>query len=342
MKVCFGFSSAFCFVAMLLSGCGFYLGDHYEVHTVVKADGSVERTVSFTSTDTLSRKATEFGASDSTGWQLSATILSDTARIPSYAIDLRKHYNSAAEATAEAAARTKGYRISSEFKSEYRWFYTRISFSDTYAAMIRFEGVSADDFLDDKEIAWCYASFLGDTTVTKDTVRSKLMDERMDAYMMYGVASHLANKLGRLMSEQGIDPRWSDSVKAHTRRLGEVMKAVEANELTLRSYLLDTLHLPLSEQALAPLLGPDDTFDDLPIFDDINHTIEMPSAVTSSNALAVHDRIAAWNITPYAAVKDFSLHAEARVLNYPEIIGTILAAIVLILLVRQWRSVRKA
>ncbi len=342
MKVCISLSSAFCFVAMLLSGCGLQLGDHYEVHTVVKSDGTMERTISFTSTDTLSRKATEFGASDSTGWQSSAVIHSDTARNPIYSINWRKHYNRAAEATAEAEARTKGYRISSEFKSEYRWFYTRISFSDTYAAMLRFEGVSADDFFDDKEIAWCYASFLGDTTVTKDTVRSKLMDERMDAYLMYGVSIHLVNKLVRLMSEQGIDPRWSDTLKAHTRHLGEVMKAVEANETTLRAYLLDTLHLPLSEQALAPLLGPDDTFDDLPIFDDINHTIEMPSAVTSSNALAVHDRIAEWNITPYAAVKDFSLHAEATVLNYSEIIGTILAALVIILLVRQWRSATSA
>ncbi len=325
-------------VSFLLSGCMLSFGDSYQVRSRVNVDGSIERTLSFSSTDTLSRKAIPFGAADSTGWSQSAEIQSDTARFPSYTIYLRKRYGSAAEATAEAKARTEGYRISSEWETRYRWFFTKVHYSDTYAAVMQFDGVSVDDFLDDNDLAWCFSSFISDTTATKDTVRGKIIDQKMQAYMALGYATNLVSLLGQRMADKGIDPRWIDSLKAHTRDLGEFSRTDVANEATLRSYLLDTLHLPLRDLAQEPLLLPNDFFDKIPIFDDIKHTIEMPAAITSSNALVVHDKEATWNLLPAAGVMDFTLHAEARVLNYPEIVGTFIGVLVLIFFVWKRKS----
>ena len=324
-------------LAVTLSGC-FSFGDNFTVRTKVNADGSLDRTVSFSSNDSISRKGLQFGAADSTGWTGHVEKNPDSTKDGKFNFALVKHYGSTDEANEEVSARTTGYRISSSIVTQYRWFFTTTLFKDTYSPTMTFANVSADEFYTEEDLRWLDAAFRGDSLVTADTVRGAMIQDKLESYMAYGWAVALTRELGKQMAEQGIPSQWFDTLKAHTKEIGEFTRRTDANEETIWIYLIDSLKAPIAALRNTKLLRPDDVLANAPLFDEIEHIIEMPSTITHSNSLLVNQNRATWYLTPYAGVKEGALYVESRKLNYPEILGTLVAVAVLFIFLRRKRS----
>jgi len=323
--------------AFMLSGC-FSFGDNYTVRTKINHDGSLDRTISFTSIDSASRKGLQFGAADSTGWTTHVEKNLDSAKAGKYTFRLMKHYVSLDAANEEVSARTAGYRISSTTETQYRWFFTTTYFKDTYAPTMAFANVSADAFFTTDDLRWLDAAFRGDTVVTADSVRGEVIQNKVESYMAYGYAVAAVRELSKRLTEEGIDPQWADTLNAHTSDLARITQRDDSNEETLWSYLVDSLKIPVGSHQNLRLLRPDDVLAAVPIFDEIEHIIEMPSTITSANSLFVDQNTATWYLTPFAGVKEVNLLVESRKLNYPEILGTLVTAAVLFLFLRRRRS----
>lgn len=323
-------------LAVTLSGC-FSFGDNFTVRTKVNADGSLDRTVSFSSYDSISRKGLQFGAADSTGWTGHVEKNLDSTKDGKFNFALVKHYGSTDEANEEMSGRTTGYRISSSIETQYRWFFTTTIFRDTYSPTLAFADVSVDEFFTADDLLWLDAAFRGDTVVTADSVKGEQMRDTIGVYMAYAYAVALVDELDKSIIEQGIEARWVDTLNAHTRELAQLTIRNDFNVETLWSYILDSLKLPIGSMRNSEILDPKDVLADVPFFDEIEHIIEMPSTITRSNSLLVNQNSATWYLTPYAGVKEGVLYVESRKLNYPEILGTLVAVAALFIFLRRKR-----
>lgn len=309
-------------MALLLSGC-FSFGDNFTVRTKLNADGSLDRTVSFSAYDSVSRMGLQFGAADSTGWTTLWEMDEDSTKDGKFNFTLLKHYASIEEANKEVSARTSGYRISSSMENHYRWFFTKTVFTDTYSPTMAFANVSADAFYSPDDLQWLEAAFRGDSITTADTVRGALIRDKLESYLAYGWAVALTRELRKQLAEQGIPSQWADSLEKHAKDIGEFTRRDDANEETIWIYLIDSLKIPLSALRNTKLVRPEDVLAGAPIFDEIEHIIEMPNSITASNSLLVNQNKATWHLTPYAGVQEGVLRVESRKLNYPEILITL-------------------
>lgn len=309
-----GHLAIFAVGALLLAGC---FGEKYAVQTEVHEDGSLDRTVSQNNNlDSVSEEVAAFGASQANGWSVEKVV--DSSRAGNYAILLKKHFASAEEATALALAQPKGYRIRSTFEKQYYWFYTCTRYSDSYPPGIQYEGVSPTEYFDAKDLEYLKAVSIGDTTRKLDTAYEAASEKKIEAYLLRGFVETFVKGARDLMLNKGIESRWADTLTAHKADLLALGRpGLDINEELLVSYLVDSLQMPLAQLAdTLTHVVPDDVFNSL--FDEVEHSIVMPSDIVQSNSIRVVGRIATWKVS-LGAIQDCEVYAESRSWNYVEI-----------------------
>jgi hypothetical protein len=120
-----------------------------QIQTRVEEDGKLDKTIILESKDSLLDKQNYFGISDESGWNVTREHLRDSTLLSnsqgSYKDKLirytfTKSFDSAADANKELAQSSDTlFHITSDFKKQFRWFYTYMSYSETYHAINRFK-----------------------------------------------------------------------------------------------------------------------------------------------------------------------------------------------------------
>ena len=321
---------AFGCCSFILSSC-LSLGDDYKVRSEVHDDGSVERTISYYTQDTILRESNSFGASARNGWTATNEAPSDTS-MHGRNFRFTKRYISVDSATSESVSAGHPFRIKSELETQFRWFYTTVRYTDTYLPIIHFETVSLDDYFDEEDFK--YLNERMQDRAKPDSLRELEFKKKYDHYLSRGYFEALMVKIETLMRSNSVESKWIDTLRAHKESFYTFALGVNSVE-EMGPYLTDSLHLPLKNIIKrGGEIEPKDFYKDVPIFDRIEHTIVMPQDITESNSTTKNGKMASWILVVEYSLKPFSMSAESRKINYWAIlviIGPFVGAFVLFL-----------
>src|SRR6267142_7081160 len=141
---------------LVLSSCE----QKIKVASVVHPDGSIDRSIVLSDADSDKIDRNIFGASIAKGWETSIEAVqhkgeADKDSKKKITISFRKHFASTTAANAEMNADSDTlFRIRSVFEKRFRWFYTYLTYSDTYISLNHFRKVPQEDYFTREDYAF--------------------------------------------------------------------------------------------------------------------------------------------------------------------------------------------
>ncbi len=311
---------------IFLTGC---LGNDYHTHTTVNEDGTLERMISTQDSDSSLLLNNMFGASEKTGWTAEMLPVvaeqpdSNAVGKPEYNFTFRKRFSSAEEANEYTLASEALFKIKSEFKTSFRWFYSDIIYSDTYMATIRFNHVSPDDFFNSEDYAFLNRSRATKALSHEDSLYNSALDAKFEKYFQRGMFEEVFDILMQTLEKKKLATSWLDTTRKNKEWLFRSLSAQDFRIDYLQTLLSDSLKIPVR-------LLPEDRnkFEGLDekhffaLFDRFEHSIKMPADILESNADSVAGANAFW-FKQGDLVKDFTMTAQSRQMNYWAIMITV-------------------
>lgn len=310
-------------LALVLSSC-INWGNEYHTHTEVFDDGSIERTVTIHSRDSLMLKANNFGATGKSGWLVRVSIdtsfnrhdtISDNNTDHSF-FKFTKRFNSVEESNLElSSANDTLYRIKADFEKRFRWFYTDLKYSDTYLATLRFKDTSPDDYFTEDDYTFIDGYSTKNST-KEDSLRSIAIQKKEDEYLVEGIFGVIYQNTIAILKAKSIEGRWLDTLETNKQYLKNSLMESDFEAGRLFSILTDSLKIPVE-------FNRDDSVSyknlekwKFSLFDSYTHSIQMPANVTETNADSVSGSFVYWNPEGKFLYKDYVMYAELRIVNY--------------------------
>lgn len=325
---------------LLLSGC---LGDDYATRTNVYVDGSVERTIVMKGPDSTALFARNiFAANEKNGW---LTVLEEVPAFPGdttqtgrqYTVTLTKWFPSANAANDNDMSSGAQFRIQSAYKDDFWWFYSDIEYSDTYLATIHFDRVKPGDFFTEDDYAFMDRTRISEKLTKEDSIMKAKLDARMEAYLARGLFEEIYDILKEKILKENAAGDLMPKIDDKKEWLFQAFLAKDFDTDYLQTLVADSLHVPVkfSSEDKARMEGLDEKHF-FALFDRFSHIIEMPQDITASNADSLAGNRAYW-FKQGNLVKDFTMTATSRKINYLAVIATIfiVAAVIFIFLARK-------
>ncbi len=315
------------FLTMIfLSGC---LGNDYHTHTTVYDDGSIERQISTQDSDSSFLLNNMFGASEKTGWTAEMLPVvaeqpdSNAIGKPEYNFTFGKRFASAQESNEYTLASEALFKIKSEFKASFRWFYSDITYSDTYVATIRFNHVNPDDFFTTEDYAFMNRTRTAKVPTREDSIYRRTLDEKFETYFERGYFEEVFDILIQALEKNNIGKTWLDTTRKNKDWLFRSLAVRDFNIDYLQTLLADSLKVPVRFDAEdeAKFEGLDEKHF-FALFDRFEHSITMPSDIIESTADSIAGPNAFW-FKQGNLVKDFTMTAQSRQMNYWAIMITV-------------------
>ncbi len=320
--------SLFLILATLVMSC-----DHrISMETTVHPDGRLDKTIILEASDS-SRVTNNFlGISPSKGWlatieknkqdSASGKELKDKKEL---LITFRKSFSSSQQANEELASPVDTlFHVSSEFNTRFRWFYTYMHYADTYHAINRMKYPS-DDYFTPEDYAFIDRLPAEGSPISKaDSLY--LSDLNKKIYDVYGSRAIYEEFYALLENQisQSLGIRWIDTLRKSREHIYSTLLKQKDMENDFMLKMADSLGIPkLPAAASAQYMSlakeverkvdymsgaGNGTYD---------HRINMPWTVVESNADSVNDKTLFWHpSTTKFLLKDYTMYAEARNLNY--------------------------
>lgn len=307
----------------LLASCDHKVAMVTDVH----ADGSLDKTIVQESEN--KDKNQIMGVGPETGWTVKVEKLDSGENDGgAHRVTFQKRFSSAAEANAELATPSDTlFRVTSTFDKKFRWFYTYLYYADTYHSLNRMP-YPIDDYLTAEDYTFIDRLPAEGKPMNKadSLYLSQLEHKLFDIYGGNALFDAFFNTAQKLLRDNNVAPAWLDTLRAHRGSILERLhgandKADMDNDFMLEA--MDSLGIPLPDDAdrqfeimLKPLervtnfisTAHDGTY---------QHAINMPWDVVRTNADSVSGRTLFWNPPPIKfLVKDYTMYAEARQMNY--------------------------
>lgn len=127
-------------ITLVLAACEHSVKTKTQVHE----DGSIDKMIVLSEKGAEGIKKNYFNIGEGTGWSISVDSVKmrqpdDSTLKTKYSYTFQKSFRSVADANAELATPNDSlFRISSQFKKQFRWFYTHYAYSETYHQLNRF------------------------------------------------------------------------------------------------------------------------------------------------------------------------------------------------------------
>jgi len=250
-------------------------------------------------------------------------------------ITYKKHFGSAAEANQHLAAPNDTlFRVTSSFDKKFRWFFTYITYSDTYHALNRLGFPHTDFFTNEDFLFINRLPAEGKPITPADSLYLKLLNEK--------ITDHYANRVffeayfNVLVDQVERELPGSDWVaKLKSGKEGFYHLVIEDKDLEddFIQGFADSLKIPLRLDSLPNYLRSKSELERKINFvstaydGKYAHAIHMPWAIVNTNADSVVGNSAYWS--PPAVkflLNDYTLVAEARKTNYWAIGITVLVS----------------
>lgn len=301
-------------VFLLLSGC---LGKDYHTHTTVFEDGSLERTISTQGGDSALLTSNHFGVTAKRGWVTEFKAMPDSISEKRASVKFTRKFNSVQEANDALHADPEAlFKIKSEFQTTTNWFYTYLTYSDTYEATMTFRNVKPDDFFTEEDYAFMNERRKKGVRTSSDSGKQRIFDEKFEDYIARGFFEDVFEITNNILMSRPSGVQWVDSTSKHK---GEIFRYVTTHDFDasyFEKYLADTLRIPVlfSTEDLKRYRNLDQHF--FALFDKFGHSIEMPYEIVDSNADSiVGTRYAVWK--PQGnLVKAFTMQTKSRKTNH--------------------------
>lgn len=293
--------------------------------SVVHEDGSIDRMVALSKADSNAVQQNMFGINAQKGWDV-AMELEEESKDKKYSIAFRKHFASVDEANAEMNAPGDTlFKINSEFKKEFRWFFTYIEYRDTYLAINRFKEPDVSDYFTQEDFAFIdRLPAEGESISLADSLYLKTLNDKIyDVYAARAFYDVYYNALIETVTKNQLEKRWIDTLNAHKENLFQhLLKNEDDFDDDFMLKFADSLKLPLPSQSkedyheiVKPL---EKQIDFMSWAGDgkYKHAIKMPWDVISTNADSVIENELHWAppVTKFL-LRDYTMFAKARKMN---------------------------
>jgi len=316
--------------AVMLASCNHNVSMLTEVHE----DGSLDKTIVQESQSLNVNNIV--GIDSANGWEVTWKALSESQSAAEGEkrldnkdgrVSLHKHFASAAAANAELATPNDTlFRVTSTFEKRFRWFYTYIYYADTYHSLNRM-AYPIDDFLTQEDYAFIDRLPAEGKPISKaDSLYLEGLNHKL--YDIYGVRAYFEeyySSIAEIIRENQVGNAWLDTLRMHKKDLLEkLLNDSKEMEIDFVLNVVDSLlNIPLpadANQQLKIIMKPRErvvNFISTAHSGKYQHAINMPWNVIRTNADSVSGRSAFWSPPPIKfLVKDYTLYAEARQMNY--------------------------
>lgn len=319
-------------VIFLLASC-----EHrVSMETTVHVDGKLEKVIIVESENDKNISQHVLDSNVVKGWQHEVSLI-DTTQSKNKGKVFRHSFRKSF-ATAEAANQDLStdndtlFRVTSTFNKKFRWFYTYIYYSDTYHAINRMQ-LNTEDYFTPEDYFFIdrLPAEGGEISRADSLYLSELEKKMFDIYGEQAVEEAFFDIGFNLIKTHNLDKKWVDTLAKHKKRIFK--KASEQSD-TDDDYLLqvmDSLKIPLPYDEVSSeysnlIRNFEKKIDFITWANEGKylHQINMPWAVVHSNADSVVGNTAYW-APPRVKflLKDYTMYAEARSLNYVTLIISI-------------------
>lgn len=316
-------------IILTLASCEFDVA----TETTVYPDGSLDKTIAVEKTDSANYIFNVYG------WEKSIIkkAKKDTAKTDSVQYDtftsFHKKFASVEEANADLSVVSDTVlQVTSKFEKKFRWFYTYITYSETYHKLNKL-AVGPEDFLTQEDYAFIDRLPAEGQEISKadELYLTLLHDKIFDRYgeqVFYEEVFNLASIV--VNSQAGID-----SLKKHRKNFRPAMDKLEdrkgVNENNVLLTTLDSFKIPIDQTKVAEFqiaqkklwkkVGFISTVDDGKFVNQVN----LPWDVVNTNADSVSGKSLFWAPpTIKFLLKDYTMYGECRKLNWWAVIVSLL------------------
>lgn len=240
-------------------------------------------------------------------------------------IAYKKHFGSAAEANEHLAAPNDTlFRVTSSFEKKFRWFFTYITYSDTYHAINRL-GFSHADFFTEEDFQFINRlPAEGKPITAADSLYLMLLNEKVtDHYANRAFFEAYFTLLADAVEDELPGTNWIESLKTSKEGFYEMIVKDKDLEDDFMQEFADSLKIPLQLDSIPGYIKSKSALEQKINFvssaydGKYMHAIHMPWKIVSTNADSVAGNSAYWS--PPAIkflLNDYTLVAEARKTNY--------------------------
>jgi len=305
--------------ALLLGAC-----EHtVRTETTVHPDGSLDKVITFEGKDSVRNL---FGLQEGNGWIRQTDRKKDSAGKEKdvWVVRYEKHFASTEEANRALASQSDTlFSVSATFEKRFRWFYTYIRYAETFHALNRMQ-LPADDYLVPEDYAFIDRLPAEGKPISKadqfflDKLQSRIYDDYgTRAYFEEYYDLHVA-----LLSGQGMEQRWLDTLAAHKEHFFELTQRKDiADDFLLDA--IDSVGVPLKREAMAlPYAAAMKQFEAKLNFitsasdGKYHNRINLPWTVVNTNADSVAGNALFWSPPSIKfLLNDYTMYGECRQMN---------------------------
>lgn len=311
------------FVCLLLSACE----NPMRFKTVVHEDSSLDKIITFEKAKKHLATHNVFGIDSTKGWSVEVTRVkseSDSLDIK-YNIAFSKHFSSAEAVNQELDQPVDTlFQINTQVEKKFKWFYTYMTYRETYRPLNRFRDITPDDYFNQEDHAFLNRLPGEGTAISKaDSLYLEMLNLKISERFVNMAIFHESNAIIKdIIINHNLDKKWLDTL---SRKQQKVYKIIEdgTGEDNIIESIVDQLGIPLQhDQAVQDFKRAIEEFNSRTSFMSFANDgkyvneVEMPWEIISTNADSVAGRVAVWKPLPVKfAFKEYTMYAESRKMN---------------------------
>ena len=335
------FLSAIIAILLVISGCR-----EVTVTTIVHPNGTFTRIITVTgdSTDVFKRDL-PFPVDDT--WTMESA--KDTADSTKYVVTYTKLFRNSKQLNREIAADTginSTLTRNIDIRKRFGFFYSYLSFRETFKSMNQFTYLNYKDYLTDEDIQWFTSMRIPVTG--PDSTKKDEAEEKVESFLIKSATAEieaiLKNGIEQLHDPQ-LDPNqvddYQDSIYAFIQSwsfdsTSDILSEYQrwtGNEAVSK---LRSLTPPLFEEFYKKASQVDAILE----LEPYTEVVELPGLITATNSSMLNGNEVRWDFTGNSVMlTDYKIFVESRVVNYWAFVvsGVVLLLLVILLIIKAFR-----
>jgi hypothetical protein len=317
------------------------------VTTKINPDGSFTRIVTVTGDSSDVFKTDLPFPVDETWARMSSKDTSDSTK---YIMTYSRKFRNSKELYSDIKSDTGSYRNLDRdisITKKFRFFFSYLAFKEVYKSANPFTGLNYHEYLTEDDIQ--LYSGLKIVVTTADSIRKKEAEDKALSFLVASATSEVESIMRDGIKKLNNPLLNSVDISVYHDSLYKIVEKVDfkgendlaedyskwsGNEAFL---LLNNLEPPIFEDFMKKMKTLEVIFG----LEGYVEEVEMPGLITATNSSVLKGNLVRWEFQPMsAAVSDYEMYAESRVINYWAFVlaGCVLLALVLLTVIKAVRK----
>jgi hypothetical protein len=319
----------------LLMGCD----RKVTIESVVHPDGVIDRTIVLTEVDSIEVSRNMFGLNEGNGWKVVAEpyVEAPNDKVSKnekqkYTIAFRQSFSSVEESNKVLSnSNDTLFSVTGTFEKKFRWFYTYLNFTDTYRAINRFGLAKPEDYFTQEDFSFINRMPAEGKSITKaDSVYLDQLNKKIfDQFAMQSIYNEHFNLMLDVMRTARIDQKYIESYMKQKGFMFSILTKKENDNVfsddAFMHQVMDSLHVDFPYDKIVDnykdrskeIKSRLEFMSEAGFSSKYTHIIKMPWDVIATNADSINGTTLIFQ--PLALkflLRDYTLHASSRKLNY--------------------------